>query len=145
MGKESTSTHRLGWIDSIRGIAVISMVLYHLSWDLVYMLEVHWPWFGSIGAYIWQQSICWTFIFISGFCWSLGHHQLKRGLQVFLCGVLVRTVTQIFMPDQKILFGILTLLVSCMLLQILLDKLWSKCNALVGAIVAFIIFLVLSL
>ena len=73
-------------LDAIRGWALVSMIAYHASWDLVYLFGLDWPWYHSFGAHVWQQSICWTFLLLSGFCWSLGRRQLRRGLTVFLCG-----------------------------------------------------------
>ena len=63
---EKQKKSRVEWLDSIRGITLISMILYHAVWDIVYIAKVDWDWFKSDGAYIWQQSICWTFILLSG-------------------------------------------------------------------------------
>lgn len=103
-------------LDTIRGCALVSMILYHASWDLVYMFGVDWPWYHGFAAHVWQQSICWTFILLSGYCFSLGRRQLRRGLTVFLCGALITAVTWAFMPENLVLFGVLTLLGSSMLL-----------------------------
>ena len=112
-------------LDNIRGLTLLGMIAYHGTWDLVYLYGVDWKWYEGTGAYIWQQSICWTFILLSGFCWSLGKNPIKRGLFVFGGGVLVTLVTLIFMWDSRIVFGILTFLGSCMLLMIPMDK-WLK-------------------
>ena len=107
---------RYNLIDALRGLALISMIIYHASWDLVYMFGVKWQWYGSEGARIWQQSICWTFILLSGFSYNLGRKHIRRGATVFLGGAVVSLVTLIFMPSSKIIFGILTCIGSCMLL-----------------------------
>ena len=112
-------------LDEIRGFALLNMIAYHTIWDLVYMHQVDWNWYRSYGAYIWQQGICWTFIFLSGFCWSLGSHKLKRGITVFLGGVIITLVTLIVMPQNRVIFGVLTLIGSCMLLMNVLDR-WLK-------------------
>ena len=77
------------WLDHLRGATLVSMILYHGCWDLVYLLGFDWEWYKGTGAWIWQQSICWTFIVLSGYCWSLGRHHLKRGLMTFGAGLLV--------------------------------------------------------
>ena len=69
-------------LDAIRGCALVSMILYHAAWDLVNMFGVDWPWYRGFAAHVWQQSICWTFILLSGYCWALGRRQLRRGLTV---------------------------------------------------------------
>lgn len=134
-------TERYRLIDSLRGITVISMIAFHLVWDLVYIFYLPWKWFYGFGSYVWQQSICWTFIALSGFCWSMGRRKLKRALQVFVCGGIVSAVTLLFMPSQAVIFGVLTMLGSCMLLQIVTEPLWKRCNAYVGLFCTLAVFL----
>lgn len=134
---------RYAVLDRIRGLAVISMLLYHSIWDLVYLFHMDWTWYESVGAYVWQQSICWTFILLSGFCWSLGRNKWKRGAVVFGTGLLITAVTLLVMPQQRIVFGILTCLGSCMLFMIFLEKLLMKIPAaagLTGSILLFLLF-----
>ena len=116
-------------LDGIRGIVLISMIVYHCSWNLVYIYGVKWPWYHGTGAYVWQQSICWTFILLSGFCWSMGRQHIKRGLLVFGGGLLVTAVTIAVMPQNRVVFGVLTCIGSCMLLMIPLEKLFRKLPA----------------
>lgn len=91
-------------LDSIRGITLLSMILYHGMFDLVEIYGLHVPWFGDRPGYVWQQSICWIFILLSGFCWNLGKRHLKRGLVISAWGLLITGVTYAFMPSEKILF-----------------------------------------
>ena len=95
------NTKRYALLDILRGITLISMIVYHTIWDMVYIFDVDWLWFESPAAYVWQQSICWCFILLSGFCWSLGKHKLKRGLTVFIAGALVSIVTLIVIPEES--------------------------------------------
>ncbi len=81
---DKSKKSRYELLDSIRGLVLISMILYHACWDLVYLFGKNWSWYQGTGAYLWQQSICQTFILLSGFCWSLGKKPAKRGLIVFL-------------------------------------------------------------
>lgn len=127
-------------LDNIRGINLISMIIYHLIWDIVYILGNNWTWYKSVFSYIWQQSICWTFILLSGFCWSIGTNKLKRGLQVLGSGIVVSLATIIFMPEQKILFGVLTMIGSCMLFMILLDKVLKNVSPIIGISCSALLF-----
>lgn len=122
----SPSSKRYFLLDTLRGLTLINMLLYHFLWDLVYIADVSIPWYHSRGAHIWQQSICRTFILLSGFCWSFGKSPLKRGLQVFWGGGLITLITMLLMPENLVLFGILTLLGSCMILMIPVDFICSK-------------------
>ena len=108
-------------LDEIRGITLCSMILYHAVWDLVYIFGYNWKWYQSDMAFLWQQSICYTFILLSGFCVSLGKNKVKRGLVVFGAGILISLVTELFMPQNRIRFGVLTLLGSCMLIAALAE------------------------
>ena len=59
---------RLAGLDTIRGITLLSMMLYHTCWDLVFLFGKKIPGYSGFGGYVWQQSICWTFILLAGFC-----------------------------------------------------------------------------
>lgn len=128
-------------LDEIRGLAFLNMIVYHTCWDLVNIFGLDWAWFDSSAAYVWQQGICWTFIFLSGFCLPLGKRTLKRGLTVFAGGLIITVVTLIFMYDDRVIFGVLTLIGSCMLLVTLLEPLLKKCPPALGFTVSFLLFL----
>ena len=127
-------------LDILRGATLVSMIAYHGCWDLVYLLGFDWSWYRGTGAWLWQQSICWTFILLSGYCWSLGRHHLKRGLLTFGAGLLVSVVTIIAMPSSRILCGVLTLLGTAALLMIPLDPLLKRIPWNVGIRFSFALF-----
>lgn len=130
-------------LDVIRGITLISMIAYHTSWDLVYLFGIggrFQTWYLSANAYVWQQSICWTFIFLSGFCIPLSKRKWRRGIIVFAAGALVTAVTLVFMPNERVIFGVLTLIGSAMLLAALLYPLLSKLTGIIGFIVSAYLF-----
>lgn len=139
----STAKKRYHLIDSIRGITLISMILYHAAWNLVYLYQYDWHWYRSEIGYAWQQSICYTFILFSGFCWSLGKRTPKRGIVIFALGLLITAVTTTVTPGNRIVFGILTLIGSCMLLLCPLDKLFSRIPPLIGGICSLFLFALL--
>lgn len=136
------NTKRYAMLDSLRGLTLISMIAYHTVWDMVYIFDVDWTWYKSDMAYVWQQSICWCFILLSGFCWSFGKVKWKRALTVFLAGTLVSIVTLVAMPEERIIFGVLTCLGTSMLLMIPLDKLLCKCKPMVGLVISLLLFFV---
>ena len=134
---------RLHLLDALRGFLLIHMIAYHGMWNLVYLFGVRAPWYKAAPGYIWQQFICWSFILLSGFCWSMSRSHLKRGLLVFGGGMIVSAVTCALMSQNRILFGILTCIGSCMLLMIPLEKLWREFSAPWGAALSFALFLIL--
>lgn len=129
-------------LDGIRGIAILNMIAFHAIWDLVYIYGFQWEWYQSKGGYIWQQGICWTFIFLSGFCLSLGKHPVKRGLTVFLGGAIITIVTLVFMPENRVVFGVLTLIGSCMVIVGMLDQLLKKMIPTLGLLLSILLFAV---
>ena len=131
---------RYGLLDSIRGFALINMIIYHALWDIVYMFGVDIKWYYSKPGFIWQQFICHTFIFLSGFCFSMGKNKLKRGLAVFASSIIISAVTLLFMPESRILFGVLCLIGSCMLILIPFENLLKKINPYIGFIIFMTIF-----
>lgn len=127
-------------LDGIRGVVLLSMIAYHFSWNMVYMYGAKWSWYHGTGAYIWQQSICWTFIILSGFCWSMGKQPVKRGLMVFGGGLLVTAVTLAVMPYNRVVFGVLTCIGSAMLLMIPLDRILRKIPPELGMLLSMALF-----
>ncbi len=131
---------RLHLLDSLRGTALVSMIAYHAVWDLVFLYDVSLDWYRGMPGYVWQQSICWCFILLSGFCWKLGRRQLRRGLTVFGAGWLVTAVTLLVMPENRVIFGVLVLLGACSLLLIPLEKWLRRVPAMAGAVGSILFF-----
>ena len=131
---------RYFWIDNIRAIAMISMIIFHAVWDLVYLYGMDWEWYRSDMAFVWQQSICWTFILLSGFCWSFSKNPLKQGLIVSAGGLIVTVVTLIFSYDSRVIFGVLNLIGASALLMIPLKKWFEKMPAVAGFFAMFLLF-----
>lgn len=129
-------------LDTLRGCTLLSMILYHFMWDLVYVKELEIAWFYSDLAYIWQQSICWTFILLSGFCWNLGSKKLLRGSITFFSGIVISIATALFLPQYRILFGVLTFLGSSMLLMIPFNSIFRRISPLLGTGLSLSLFAV---
>ena len=136
----NANAKRYDLIDGLRGLAVVNMVLYHFLWDLVYLSNIPIGWYTSQGAFFWQQGICWTFIFIAGFCWQFGKHAVRHGLVAFGCGALISAVTWIALPQGAVTFGILTFLGSAMLLLYPLRPWLQKIPPLAGAVGSALLF-----
>lgn len=117
---------RYGALDTLRGLCIVSMIGFHGVYDLVNIFGVSIPWLDDMPGYLWQQSICWTFIALSGFCWSFSRRPLRHGLVLVGCGALVTLVTYFAMPSELIQYGVLTLLGLSALLLAGLKALFSK-------------------
>jgi len=134
---------RLHFLDAFRGFLMINMISYHGMWDLVNLFGIPAGWYAGTPKYLWQQFICWSFILLSGFCWSFSRNHLRRGLLVFGGGVVISLTTCILMPENRIIFGVLTCIGSCMLLLIPLEKWLKKLPAAAGLALSFGLFVLL--
>ena len=139
MSGEGNRPH-YGLLDTVRGVCILSMAAYHGMYDLVDIFGLPSAWYTGLPGYIWQQSICWTFILLSGMCWQLSRHHVKRGLLLVGCGAAISLITWLAMPSQRILYGVLNLLGLSALLLIPLDKLFRKVPAWAGLGGALLLF-----
>lgn len=140
--QQKTPTSRYALLDELRGLDLISMMLFHVCWDLVFLFDVNMRWYAGTPGRLWQQSICWVFILLSGFCAPFGRHMLRRGVTVFAAGALVTAVTLVFMPEGRVIFGVLTFLGTAMLLTGVLEPLLKKVMPAVGLAVSAVLFAV---
>ena len=138
MELQTAARYRL--LDELRGLDLISMMLYHGMWDVVFLFGVAQKWYTGRPGFVWQQSICWVFLLLSGFCLPLGHHPFRRGAVVFGAGALVTAVTLLFLPEDVVWFGVLTLLGSSMLLTAALDPLLRRVPPAAGVAVSALLF-----
>lgn len=127
------STARLWEVDTLRGVAVVLMIMYHFSWDLHY--------FGLTTANVysdpWQlfaRGIGTMFIFLLGLSLTLSaaryapstataqpampfwRHVLVRGSILFGLGMVITGATYLFVGEEYVRFGILHLLGLAMIL-----------------------------
>lgn len=139
----TTRSERYDLIDTIRGIAIVSMVIFHFCYDMFMIYGRDLSWYGQPIVHIWQQSICWTFIVVSGFAWSWGSQgNLKRGIILNIWGLIITGVTVLVMPADAVWFGILNCIGCAVLLMIPLAPLLRRIPAIIGALLALMLFLV---
>ena len=131
-------------IDALRGAAVGSMVLFHFCYDVFVILGRDPDWYGRRATVLWQQSICWCFILISGYVWRWGREKaLCRGLLLNGFGLLISLVTYLALPEEAVWFGILSFLGCACLLLIPLDRLLERVSPVSGLAVSGLLFLLL--
>ena len=120
------------------------MIAYHGAYDLVYLYGVRIPGYRSLPGYLWQQSICWIFIFLSGFCFCLGRfdggRRIRRGLLLSACGLLITAVTALLMPGSLILMGVLSFFGLAVLLTVPLYPLLIRIPAPAGLAGCLLLF-----
>ena len=133
---------RLSLLDALRGFALLNMILYHILYDIVYIFGHPIGWYQSAAGYVWEQFICWSFILLSGFCFCVRKSSSsKEELLVFWCrGCVISLVTMFVMPEQRVRFGILSLIGCCMLLTRLCLPLMKRILPEIGILFCFALF-----
>lgn len=119
---------RIWELDAFRGLCVLGMVIVHFMFDLVELYGlIRWeypPFFSFVKD--WGGVL---FLLLSGTCATLGRHSVRRGILVFLCGLICSGVTAgmylLGYSGREIIiwFGVLHCLGLCMILWAPLKKL----------------------
>ena len=125
-------TNRIWELDALRGIMILGVVFIHFCFDLDYFLGV--DLIRNPVVQLVMDRCGMSFVVLSGLCATLGRRSLRRGAQVFGCGMLITAVTAgmvlLGLADRFLIiyFGVLHLLGVCMMLWPLLRRLpvWAR-------------------
>lgn len=139
--KRSLPLTRLHTIDLIRGISLISMIIYHFLFDLKHIFNIDIKWFGNYKTYIWQQSICITFIFIAGISFTFSKKNVLRGIGIFLMGIFFSLITYLIIPEQIIVFGILHFIGIACIITVVMSPLFKRIPPFIGFALCLLLFL----
>ena len=133
--------NRVGFLDEVRGFAIICMVVYHLMFDLKYFFGIDVPVFFDGWFDVIRDVFAGLFIFISGIACNYSHNNLKRGTQCFFIGMSITFITAFATPDSPDSFGILHCLGICMLIYGLAEGFIKKVPSFIGIVVSVFLFL----
>lgn len=100
---------RVVFFDIWRGFVIVSMVLFHFVYDLVYLSDMHLSWFTSPFIDIWRASISWSFLFIAGSMCAFSKNALRRACLYGALAALIFLITSLVRVDVPISFGIIFL------------------------------------
>ena len=114
-------------LDVLRGIAVLAMIVFHLTFDLSYFELISHDTIYKPGWVAFQQMTAGTFIFVAGVGFDLCHGQgikwrniRKRVLILGSLSALISIVTFIIFSQFWIKFGILHCILAASLISILI-------------------------
>lgn len=131
---------RIAFFDTLRGFSLVSMMLFHASYDFALLTGQTAAFFDSFAIMWWQRSIAWLFLGLAGIMCSYSHNNAKRAIRYGLVALLIWLVTSSLSLDVTINFGIMfcmaasTALVSCM------QRLGWKGNSISVALVCLVLF-----
>ena len=137
---------RIHMLDEIRGFAIICMIVHHAFLDVGDVLGLSWG-YEVFNALCIVQPIFWAaFIIISGVCSRLSRNSIKRGIIVFVFGLVITVATAVIMPlfgfeGAEIYFGILHCLGICMIITGLLMPVFKRIDYRLGAVISMLLFL----
>jgi len=108
------SEGRFWEIDAARGIAVLMMIAFHFLFDLNFFLGSN-VILSSGFWLVFARATLVAFLLLVGISLSLSYdrnrrasaHYLKRGLRIFIYGLIITAVTFTFLPQAAIWFGVL--------------------------------------
>lgn len=129
-------------LDSLRGISIISMIAFHLCYDLFMIYGINTSWYFYPMTAVWERSICVVFILVSGMCLNFTRNGIKRGILLNLAGFAVTCVTVIAEPNQAVWFGVLNLIGCSMMIVSVLSVNLKKIRPLSGALISFLLYAV---
>ena len=136
-------SNRIYLIDYARGCAIITMAIFHFTWDLEFFGFVE---RGLTATFEWKtfaRCIASSFLFLAGLSLILGHDPnfrarsfAKRLIWLVGAAAIISAATYYAMPGAPIFFGILHSIAAASVIGLLLRKL----PAIVLLILAIIVF-----
>lgn len=133
---------RIYSIDALRGILIVCMVFYHTMYDLVYLFNVPLEIMRTPAMHCFQVMIASLFIIISGISSNFSRNNIKRGLIVFLSGMVLTAATLIIKNGTQIYFGILHCLGLSMIIYGVFRKYLVKVPKNAGTAVFALLFFI---
>ncbi len=132
---------RLGVFDLVRGFSVVSMVIFHLCYDLKFIAGYDLEWFEPPLQDVWRCSISWVFLFIAGCMCTLSRNNLRRALEYGCVALAIWAVTTVAAVDTPISFGIIYCMSACTLVAWALQRIRALPRGYVAAALLFVAFI----
>ena len=138
-------TSRIQWIDSLRGIAIILMVIFHFCYDLRHFGYVDWDVPNGRNWWPFRYVILILFIFTMGMSLSLAHGSgicwnkfaIRLG-QVVLAALAITAMSLFMFPNAWIYFGILHFLAFASIVGLAFVRVPTM--ALVGGLIILLLY-----
>ncbi len=120
---------RLLWVDAVRGLAIVLMVIFHFCYDLRYFGYVDWHIPNGPHWWPFRYLIITLFVFTVGVSLSLAHKNsfnkttfIKRIAQLIVSAAAITIMSLFLFSNAWIYFGILHFIAAASLLGILLVR-----------------------
>lgn len=124
-----TNHQRILWVDSLRGFAIVLMIVFHFCYDLRYFGYVNWQVPNGANWWPFRYVILTLFIFTVGISLSLAHHKqfhaaafVKRALQLLIVSLAITVMSLVMFPSSWIYFGILHFILAASFLGVVVVR-----------------------
>ena len=134
---------RVRAFDIVRGFSVVSMVAFHLCYDLRFISGVDLAWFAPPLQDIWRASISWSFLFVAGCMSAHSRDNLSRAGRYGAVAGLVFLATTVAAVDAPISFGIIYCMAASTLVAWALARAGVAPRGRLAAAVLIVLFLAL--
>lgn len=125
-------TERIHWVDSLRGLAILLMIVFHFAFNLDYLEIRLIDLYSGIWLFI-GNFVRFSFLSLVGVSLYLSYkkrkpyktylnHQLRRAIKLFLIAMGVTLITWLLFPVDYIRFGVLHLISVAILIGALLIR-----------------------
>ena len=120
---ENTSPkRRMALLDTLRGLAVVIMIIFHLEYDLVFMFGASW----LADSFYTQSDYSWIatslFVFLAGITVRFSREPARHGAKILVIAAGFTLATAFIFPGSAIYFGVLHLIACGMLVYSLVYK-----------------------
>ena len=113
---------RIRVFDTLRGLSVVSMVLFHFCYDLVELSGIDLPFFRPPFEDVWRASISWVFLTLAGIMCSYSRNNFARALKYGIVAFAIWLATTVAAIDIPISFGIIFCMAASTLVYALAQK-----------------------
>jgi uncharacterized membrane protein len=144
MPKVSAKPQRIQWVDELRGLAIVLMIIFHFCYDLRYFGYVDWSIPNGQGWWQFRYLILSLFIFTVGLSISLAHFKkintrkfLIRLAQIALAAIAITLMSLVLFPQAWIYFGILHFIIIASILGLPLVK-YPRAATFIGSLILFL-------
>lgn len=146
--KQSPQKGRLHALDFTRGIACLSMPIFHTVYNLYVVGLIDSPWTRHLFWQVYQVLGLGTFVLVSGMAFTISTRKkinwlslYRRALKLGAIALAISLVTYIAMPERFVRFGVLHFFATTIILAPLLRplRLWLVIPGLLIIAIGFVV------
>ena len=135
---------RIKLYDTLRGFMIILVIVFHTAFDLYFLFEKDFGFLHIVTSpfvLFLRDFFATCFIILSGICTNYSRNPFRRGVIIFIFGLIVTLATAIVMPREMIVrYGILSLIGTSMIIVAIMRPFHAHVDPLFGAAVGIAAF-----